>query len=587
MSVPQTHVRNLLDHLIGQEALTVLFQPIVALDTQAIHGYEGLIRGPENSLLHKPKLLFAAAAKYQRLAELDFLCHKMIARHFAKLKLQGRLFLNIDPATPGDPGFIPGQTLVYLKSYAIDPERVVIEITETRPIPEWTVCREALEHYRHLGFQVALDDLGTGYSSLKLWSELHPDLVKLDREFIQDVDLDPAKRHFIQALLEISKSTGCRIVAEGIEHKREYAALRQLGITLAQGCYFAAPEPHPATTLRPCLFSERARRPMAPQDRRTAAALLREAPPIAPDTPVREVGEIFRVQEHLHSLAVVDDGRPLGLISRHDLMNLLASRYGPDLHGRKPIRDFLEKPSLVFDLNAPLEDISRRLTNAGGHYTEEFILTAEGCYVGLGSLLDLLRAITDLQVNRARYANPLTLLPGNLLIQQKLDEWLGQDPPFWMAYCDLDHFKAYNDVYGYAHGDELIQLTGRLLAEFSDPELDFVGHVGGDDFIVLFRNPDWLDSCVKVLDRFGELVPGHYTPRDRANGGIETTDRFGQRRRFPLVALSIGVLPIAPGRCDLTEEVISEWASQAKKKAKQIPGNSLYIEDAENCPLPA
>lgn len=583
MSTPPAHVRALLDQLIAQEDLHVLFQPIVALDRQSIHGYEGLVRGPEHSLLHKPNVLFAAAAKYQRLAELDFLCHKMIARQFAKLKLKGLLFLNIDPGTPSDPGFIPGQTLVYLKSYAIDPERVVIEITETRPIPEWSVCRTALQHYRQLGFRVALDDLGTGYSSLKLWSELRPDLVKLDREFIQDVDQDATKRQFIHSLLEIAKSQNCQIVAEGIEHKREYAALRQLGITLAQGRYFAAPTATPTPTLDPRLFSERAHRP-ATQHHRTAAALLREVPPIAPELPVRDVGELFRTQDRLHALAVVDRGQPLGIIPRDHLMNVLASRYGLDLHGRKPIREFLTQAALMFDLHTPLEDISRRLTGAEGHYTDEFILTTEGVYLGLGSLLDLLRAITDLQVHRARYANPLTLLPGNLLIQQTLDDWLGQDEPFWMAYCDLDHFKAYNDVYGYARGDELIQLTGRLLLEFSDPERDFVGHIGGDDFIVLFRSPAWRQACEQVLHTFASLVPNHYSPEDRQRGGIAASDRYGQKRQFPFVALSIGVLPIAPGCCDLSEETISAWASHAKKQAKQQEGNSLHIEDPQACP---
>ncbi|MGX2041572.1 EAL domain-containing protein [Methylocaldum sp. MU1018] len=580
MQKQEVHVKSLLDRILALEQLIVMFQPIVVLDKQAIFGYEGLIRGPSESLLHRPNVLFAAAAKYERLMELDFLCRKLIIRQFAKLGLSGHLFININPVTLADDEFIHGRTLMYLENHNLDPERVVVEITETQPIQDWTVFQHALQHYRGMGFKVALDDLGAGHSSLRLWSELNPDFVKIDRHFIEGIDEDQTKRQFIKSIIEIAKSLGCQTITEGVEHKREYAALRKLGIDMAQGFYFAPPKKTPDVTLNPQLFSDRQKRNVY-SEKLTIAHLLKDVPAVSPQSSMEEVGDIFRISETLQSVAVVDDGEPLGLVLRSDLMNLLASRYGRDLHGRKPIQELASKPTLKFDLHTSLEDASRCLTNAVNHQTDEFIITDNGRLVGKGTLLDLLSTITDLQITRARHANPLTLLPGNVLIQQKLDEFLRNREDFIVAYCDLDHFKAYNDVYGYIRGDDLIQLVGRLLTEIADPDLDFVGHIGGDDFIVMFRNADWRERCQQLLQTFEALAPDYYTAKHRQIGGIEASDRYGEKRYFPFVSLSIGILPVTAAQNDLTKEVIAERASIAKKKAKEYCGNAIHVENIE------
>lgn len=581
MQKQEIHVKSLLERILALEQLTVLFQPVVALDKQAIFGYEGLIRGPSESLLHRPNVLFAAAAKYGHLAELDFLCRKLIVRQFAKLGLPGHLFVNVNPITLTDDELIHGRTLMYLQNHKLDPDRVVVEITETQPIQDWTVFQHALQHYRGMGFKVALDDLGAGHSSLKLWSELNPNFVKIDRHFIEGVDEDQTKRQFIKSIIEIAKSLGCQTITEGIEQKHEYAALRKLGIDMAQGFYFAPPKKAPDIALSPQLFSDRQKRNVY-SEKLTIAHLLKEVPTISPQSTVEEVGDIFRISETLQSVAIVDNGEPLGLVLRDDLMNLLASRYGRDLHGRKPIQEFAFKATLKFDLHTSLEEVSRCLTSAVNHQTDEFMITENGRFVGKGTILDLLSTITDLQITRSRYANPLTLLPGNVLIQQKLDEFLRNREDFIVAYCDIDHFKAYNDVYGYMRGDELIQLVGRLLTEISNPDLDFVGHIGGDDFIVLFRSGDWRERCRQLLQTFETLVPDYYTAKDRQIGGIEVCDRYGEKRYFPFVALSIGIFPVAASQNGLTREYIAERASMAKGKAKGYCGNAMHVEDTED-----
>jgi len=575
-------VDDAFDEILRSARLNAVFQPVVCLGRRAILGYEGLIRGPAGSPLFAPDALFAAAARRGRLVELDFLCRETVIREFARHGLAGLLFINIHPLTLSERRLINGHTLACLIQHGLDPARVIIEITETHPINDVGLFQDALGHYRDQGFRVALDDLGAGYSGLKLWSESNPDYVKVDRHFIAGVDHDRTKQRFISAILEIAKSMGCETITEGIENKQEYAVLRKLGVVLAQGYYFARPAPVPPVEVDPGLFSDRPVRPR-PHQSLTAGSLLKACPSIGPDDSIGRLGELFQSNAQLKSVAVVEQQNPLGLIVRDDFMSLMASRYGRDLYHRKPVRQLIQRRAVSVDVLTSLEDISQRLTSALNHYADEFIITEQGHYLGKGTLMDLLGKITELQVKKARYANPLTLLPGNVVIQQTLAEAIEQAVGFAVAYLDLDNFKPYNDAYGYAHGDEILRLVARLLQEGVSPEADFVGHIGGDDFILLLYGGDWQERCQRILQIFRELVSLHYTEEDRERGGITAADRFGITRQFPIMSLSIGVLLLPQGCSGLTPERVAELASRAKSRAKRRQGNTICADTYE-CP---
>ncbi|CAL1240453.1 bifunctional diguanylate cyclase/phosphodiesterase [Candidatus Methylocalor cossyra] len=577
MSQHEARVKRLLGQLIEDEQLSVLFQPIVSLDRQAIYGYEGLVRGPEHSLLNRPKFLFAAAAKYGRLRELDALCRKLIVREFARLQLPGCLFLNLSPGALTDPAFLRDPLLDQLRRYGVPPDRVVVEVAE-RSAADLARLRLPLQRCREWGFQIALEVSAADPSLGPFRTETTPDFLKLDRHCIQGLDQDQTQRQTLTAFLDTATALGCQVIFKGVETRTEYTFLLQLGAKLAQGFHFACPQKVPDTVAKREWFGEPRPRSIF-SDQLTAALLVQTIPTVPSDMPVQDVGELFHADEGLPSVAVVRGLEVLGLIPRSEVLNLLASRYGRDLFGRLPVRDFLRKSTLMVDLETPLEEVSRLLTNAVDHHREEFLVTDGGRLVGKGTLLDLLRTITEVQVNRARYANPLTLLPGNVVIQQRLGDFLKAGQPFHVAYCDLDHFKAYNDAYGYLRGDEVIQLLGRLLVQYADPERDFVGHIGGDDFIVLFRSPDWRERCFELLQTFEAVIPDQYSARDRCNGGIYGTDRDGQPRHFPFVALSIGVVPVTAPHPGISPELIAEWAAAAKAKAKEREGNALCVED--------
>ena len=211
-----------LEDILNQRNLSALFQPVMDLSSGTFIGFEGLIRGPADSPLHSPVNLFAAA-KHQGLSlEVEMLCRQIVLESFAAQNLPGKIFLNVSPEALTHPSFKNGQTLVYLENLGIDPQRVIIEITENQPTFDFENMRNALLHYRSMGFQIAIDDLGEGFSSLRLWSELRPEFVKIDMHFVQGVNADPLKQQFIRSIQSIALSSGTQVIAEGIETDAEF-----------------------------------------------------------------------------------------------------------------------------------------------------------------------------------------------------------------------------------------------------------------------------------------------------------------------------------------------------------------------------
>ena len=258
-------------------------------------------------------------------------------------------------------------------------------------------------------------------------------------------------------------------------------------------------------------------------------------------------------------------------------MNVFLGRYGRELHGRKPIVQFMDPHPLVVEYNLPVEQVSQKLTDRMRHHPEQdFIVTRNGEYLGIGRLVDLLEKITELQIQNASHANPLTLLPGNVPINQRMDELLRSGRSFAVCYCDLDNFKPFNDVYGYSAGDEVIKLLAAVIRRHCDPQRDFVGHVGGDDFVVMFLGEDWEAACGRIVAEFRAEAERLYTPEHRRDGGIWGEDRQGHRVFFPILSVSIGAVLPDPQACASYHDV-AVLASDSKHHAKQGGGNCLFV----------
>lgn len=584
----QPSLESCLEKVIRERYLTVLFQPIINNAQRHIYGYEALIRGPSDSPLHSPVTLFETAARYGRLLDMELMCREASIQQFKRLNLPGKLFLNASPEGLIQPGHRSGRTLDLLQRTGLSPERLVIELTEQYPMENYEVVREAKNHYKEMGFEIAIDDLGAGYAGLRTWSELRPDYVKIDRHFMQDIHEDRVKQEFVHSILNIARGLDCRVVAEGVETLEEYQTVNKMGLEFTQGYYFERPSQAPSIALPTRLFRtepEGLRRQHGHSYlSKTVGELLQRIPAVSATTSVEETAMVFQRAPQLESVPVVEEGRPLGLVRRNILMNTFLSRFGRELHGRKPVVQFLDHNTLMLEKHLPIEEASNLVSEQMKQDKAlDFLITREGEYLGVGSVIDLLKVITELQVRNARYANPLTMLPGNVPIYEELDYLLREQETFVVCYCDLDNFKPYNDKYGYEKGDQVIKLVAELIGLELDEELDFVGHIGGDDFIIIFRSGDWRERCERVLGQFGARVLEHYSSGDIEAEGIWSQDRNGNHRFFPLLSLSIGSVAPDPRACKSHHDVAS-LASGAKHQAKKLAGNSLFV-DRRRMPL--
>ena len=182
-------------------------------------------------------------------------------------------------------------------------------------------------------------------------------------------------------------------------------------------------------------------------------------------------------------------------------------------------------------------------------------------------------------VTTNRRVSPLTGLPGNVQIQAEIKKRIFSKEEFAVVYLDLDNFKAYNDVYGFSNGDEVIKFTAKTIVKYIHeiPEGDnFVGHVGGDDFIAVISKYDYPKLCKEIINEFDDLITKYYTEEDVERGYVEVANRRGIIEQFPIVSISIGVVEV-DSFSKVTPLEIGEVSAQVKHKAKEIQGSSFVI----------
>ena len=576
---------TLLDGEVNSSAIRTVFQPILDLRHGRIYGYEALSRGPAGTAVESPDALFTLARRLGRGAELELMAVRCAVERFALLGLAGKLFVNFSPGVLAERREDPETLLSLLRRHNIAPKRLVIELTENGSILDSSPAWRELSRCRELGFGIAIDDLGEGFASLRLWSELRPEYVKVDKHFIHDIHLDPIKLQMVRAIQQIAHVSGASVIAEGIEQSADFQTIRDLGIRHGQGYLIGRPqsEVDAAGTLE--VWTRLSGGPIGafPEpghsvNRVTAKRLMRATAPVEPQVENDAVYARFEADDDLQMIAVVDQGRPRGIINRLKFIDGFARPYRRELFGKRPCSTFMNANPVIVEGDTSIQQLSLLVAEGDQRAVlDGFIVLEDGRYAGIGSAQDLIREMTELQIAAARYANPLTLLPGNVPIAEHAERLISRGCRFVSCYCDLDNFKPFNDVFGYQRGDEAIQLTARVLAEACDPRIDFIGHVGGDDFVLILQSEDWEARCASILLRFADRARALFPDEDVERGGFVAEDRLGQKREFPLLTLSIGAVPIEPGTFGSHSEVATA-ATEAKKMAKRDPANSLFVE---------
>jgi len=219
--------------IIDRQLLDVVFQPITALDRDQVVGFEALARFPTEP--ERPiEAWFADAAGLGLGADLELAAIERAFAHIDHLPPDAFLSVNVSPATAVSPRF-------EACCRAVDPNRLVIEVTEHAPVDDYVALTDALAALRARGVRLAIDDAGAGFASLRHVLRLNPDLIKLDISLTRRIDTDPVRRALATSLIAFAAEVGATILAEGIESRWELEALRRLGVRYGQGYHLARP----------------------------------------------------------------------------------------------------------------------------------------------------------------------------------------------------------------------------------------------------------------------------------------------------------------------------------------------------------
>jgi len=239
---PPLAIVEAMDHIMETKEIRIHYQPIVHLPSTVPIGWECLARGPIGSALEKPLPLFHYADQMGCLLDVELICRNAAIRN-ARVDANRKLFINISPNILTDPSFRAGETRAVIEEVGLRPDQIVFEITEHHAIREYARFLRLIDHYRQQGYQIAIDDVGAGYSGLVTLVQVKPDFIKIDMALIRGIEADATKQDIVRAIQQISGGFNGKVVAEGIETAAELACLRDCGIEYGQGYLLGKPAP--------------------------------------------------------------------------------------------------------------------------------------------------------------------------------------------------------------------------------------------------------------------------------------------------------------------------------------------------------
>ncbi len=611
--------------MLATERFTSYFQPIVSInDTSQIFGYESLLRGlDEEGNLVLPAPILELATEAGLLPQLDQVARLSTITQFSRYQVSGHIFINFAPTSLYDPVFCLRSTVEAIDTAGISHERVVFEVVESDNSQDLDHLKALLQYYRDAGFLVALDDLGSGYSSLNLLHQLRPDFIKLDMELIRDVHQDLYKASITEKLLEITQKLNIQTVAEGIECIEELNWLRERGATLAQGYLIAQPSAVPVTTtprFDPIVLTiASAHSPQVEQrvqhqsesERIVAAVTQRIRQSLELDeilqTTAAEVRQLFEVdrvliyqfQEDWSGLVAVESLAEgcMSILGFHVMDTCFQStratyyqqgntRAIEDIEtaGLSPCHvDLLRSLQIRANLVVPILQqerlwglliahqcrISRQWQQSEINLFNQLAGQAAIAIQQSELYHQLQQANQELQ--RLACSDGLTQVGNRRCFDDTLNaEWqrLAREQG-WLSLilCDVDYFKLYNDTHGHLAGDDALRQVAKAISQTVKHPADLVARYGGEEFAVILPNTD-IERAIAVARDIQTNVSALQMPHSHS-----------QVSKF--ITLSLGVATITP-HSQLSPATLIAAADQGLYQAKAQGRNCVVQMDCEN-----
>lgn len=569
--------------ILEKGKISTLYQPVIEFGQGKVIGWEAFSRGPQGSFFEPPQTLFQLAAELGCTFELEALCRDRALQGLGAIGPRQKLFLNNFSDDVSAPGFSAGQLLEIIAPYGLTPQNVVLEFAERQGFRDMNLFFKAIENFRNEGFSIAIDDVGSGDSSLHNLTQTRPDYIKIDLSLIDGIDSNPYHRSMVETLVYLAGKLNASIIAVGIETDTELSSLVSMGVDGGQGKLIGPPA-QSASNQSVIIPAKTHYTPTSSTGWHTFSPvreLVRPTCSVSPRTTVKEVKAMLADQPPQTSVAVVNGSRPVGLLMQYNMDRHLSTQFGMSLYYHREVGRIMDAAPLVIDVETSVEEAAKAaMSREGTKVYDDIMVTEKGRLLGAVSVQGMLDKLAEMQVELAKGANPLSGLPGNVVIEHEIEKRVKKRLACGMIYVDLDNFKVYNDVFGFDRGDKIILLTARILtravAEMGAPS-DFVGHVGGDDFIIL-AEPDSVQAiCDKVIELFAAEVPSLYRNADIQRGYIVGKGRDGQVGKYPLVSLSLAVLDCT-FEDHFSMDTLSARVADVKKHAKNIEGNSCIRE---------
>ena len=610
--------------MLARERFTNYFQPIVSInDTSQIYGYESLLRGlDEQGNLVFPGPMLELASEVGLLPQLDRLARLGTITQASRHQLKGQIFINFAPMALYDPAFCLRSTVEAIDPAGISHERVIFEFVESDNPQDINHLKAVLQYYRDRGFLVALDDLGSGYSSLNLLHQLRPDFIKLDIGLIRDVHQDPYKAAITEKLLEITQKLNIQTVAEGIECIEELKWLRERGATFAQGHLIAGASAVPVTAT----------------PKIDTSALITSAH-------FRQVGQRVQHQTESERIIAVVTQRIRQSLELNEILQTTATelrrlfevdrvliyQFAPDWSGSVAVESLAE--GCISILGFYVMDTCFQSTHAayyqqGNSRAIEDIETAglSRCHLNMlrslqiranlvvpilqqDRLWGLLIAhqcrnarqwqqseinlfnqlasqaaiaiqqselyhqlqLANQELQRLASLDGLTQLANRRCFDDTLNaQWqllTREQASLSLILCDVDCFKLYNDTYGHLAGDDVIRQVAKAISVTVKHPADLVARYGGEEFAVILPNTDAPGAIAVAKD-----IQSHVS-------ALQLPHLNSQVSEF--ITLSIGVATITP-HSQLSPVTLIAAADQGLYQAKAQGKNCVVQFDCDH-----
>jgi len=571
-----------LDAILKGGHIIPVYQPIISLRNGRIFGFESLSRIADDGLKMNIEHMFRIADKTHKAWELELLCRTKALEGSTGMDGDKKLFLNVNPNIIHDEGFKNGFTKSRLGRYGLDLQNVIFEITERASILDNDAFIKSINNYKDQNYGIAIDDVGAGYSGLNVISDVKPNIIKLDMALVRNIDKDEIKQLLCKALVDFGKNAGIQLIAEGIETEEELETLIKLNVDFGQGYFLGIPRKSFADIapekieLIQRYYTKKFNMNINSSIYPIIGHLAKPGYTFPPDEKNESIHEKLRLNPTITDFTVIENDVAVGFMSKTSLNEKLGGRYGYSLFSKTTIRSITNTDFLQVNYSTTVDDVSRlAMQRSFDKLYDPIVVEKDNKYCGIVTIKNLLDTCTKIEVDIAGHSNPLTKLPGNLLIEKEIVSRIFASQPYCITYYDIDNFKAYNDAYGFQNGDLMLALTADVLKKCAKKN-EFIGHIGGDDFIVICDYHEGEVYCQSVLDEFASQVTSLYRDEDVKNGFIVSKNRSGVTENFFIASLSIAGITNKKNAYQNIDDFSNDIA-QLKKVCKQHSGNYFEI----------